>query len=249
MQQAYRVLRVVAAAQTIRMVLMLRPSEIMLSELYTACTTLNSETSRGIKAVVLDFQPDTAPTSQEEATVADAILQEACRAVRTIEAPVLAVVRGNLSETASALMQVADLTLVAHDAVLPFQTIAPIDGHDKQDGHRDQGQPVHQTLTGEQALRLGLINWSVPVQQIDSEMERILDMLREQSAIALRLVKASVHLGSPQQLTPGKEGSATRLAALEQINEFYLSTVMQTADASEGLHAFLEKRKPRWQNK
>jgi len=26
-------------------------------------------------------------------------------------------------------------------------------------------------------------------------------------------------------------------------------SVMQTADASEGLHAFLEKRKPRWKNR
>jgi enoyl-CoA hydratase/carnithine racemase len=249
MQQAYRVLRVVAEAQTIRMVLMLRPSEIMLSELCTACTTLDSESSRGIKAVVLDFQPGTAPTSQAEATVADGILQEARRAVQTIAAPVLAVVRGNLSETASALMQVADLTLVAHSAVLPFPTMAPRSEHDKQDGHRDQGQSVHETLTGEQALRLGLINWSVPTHQIDSEMERILDMLREKSAIALRLVKASVHLGASQQLSEGKGETATRLAVLEQINEFYPSTVMQTADASEGLQAFLEKRKPQWQNK
>jgi 1,4-dihydroxy-2-naphthoyl-CoA synthase len=146
-------------------------------------------------------------------------------------------------------MQVADLTLVAHDAVLPVQTMAPTDEDDKQNEYADQYQPIHKTLTGEQALRLGLINWSVPVQQIDSEMERILDMLREQSAIALRLVKTSLHLGASQQLTPGKERSATRLAALEQINEFYLNTVMQTADASEGLHAFLEKRKPQWQNK
>ena len=249
MQQAYRVLRVVAAAQTIRMVLMLRPSEIMLSELYTACTTLNSETSRGIKAVVLDFQPGTTPASQEEATVADPILQEARRAVRTIEAPVLAVVRGNLSERASTLMQVADLTLVAHNAVLPIQTMAPTSVHDGQNRYRDHHQPVHETLTGEQALRLGLINWSVPLEQINSEMERVLDMLREQSAIALRLVKASVHQKASQPLTSGKEQAATRLAALDRVNEFYLNTVMQTADANEGLHAFLEKRKPQWQNR
>ena len=249
MQQAYRVLRVVAAAQTIRMVLMLRPNEIILSELYTACTTLNSESSRGVKAVVLDFQPGPDPASQEEATITDPVLREACTAVQAIAAPVLAVVRGSLSGAASTLMQAADLTLVAHNAVLPIQTMATTSLHDGQDGQRDHHQPAHETLTGEQALRLGLINWSVPLEQINSEMERILDMLREQSAIALRLVKASVRLGASQQLTPGKEQAATRLAALDRVNEFYLNTVMQTADASEGLHAFLEKRKPQWQNK
>ncbi|TMC57466.1 MAG: hypothetical protein E6J21_14190 [Chloroflexota bacterium] len=56
MQQAYRVLRIVAESQTIRIVLMLRPNELMLKELYTACTDLKSEKSRGIKAVVLDFK-------------------------------------------------------------------------------------------------------------------------------------------------------------------------------------------------
>ena len=111
MQQAYRVLRIVAAAQMIRMVLMLRPNEIILSELSTACATLNSESSQGVKAVVLDFQPGNhAASSPNEASV-DAVLQEARAAVQAIAAPVLAVVRGNLSEAASSLMQVADLSL------------------------------------------------------------------------------------------------------------------------------------------
>src|SRR5437660_5612036 len=58
MQQAYRALRVVAESQTIRIVLSPDPGELMLSELRTVCATLNSESSAGIKAVVLDFTPD-----------------------------------------------------------------------------------------------------------------------------------------------------------------------------------------------
>jgi len=76
-------------------------------------------------------------------------------------------------------------------------------------------------------------------------MTRILDMLREKSAEALRLTKASTRLSENAQ--PGD--ASTRLAALQQVNEFYLSHVMRTADAAEGLHAFLEKRKPHWKNK
>src|SRR5436309_11717200 len=163
MQQAYRVLRIVAEAQTIRMVLMLTPNEIILSELYTACTALNSESSRGVKAVVLDFQPGAGSASQGNEPIDTAVLQEALEAVRAVAAPVLAVVRGNLSEMAGILVQAADLTLVAHDVVLPVQIMASADGHDEQDG---QYQSIHETLTGEQASRLGLVNWSVPVQQI-----------------------------------------------------------------------------------
>ena len=232
MQQAYRVLRIVAESQTIRIVLMLRPNELMLKELYTACTDLKSEKSRGIKAVVLDFKSVTETHEPHNATVSPAIIDQACLAVRAVEAPVLAVVRGTASAEACELIRAADLTLVAHDAVLPVRVM----GDDNND-----------TLTGEQAHRLGYITWSAPANSIDSEMTRILDMLREKSAVALRLTKASARLGAGRH--PEASDAAARLEALKKVNEFYLSHVMQTADAGEGLHAFLEKRKPRWKNK
>ncbi|TMD69993.1 MAG: enoyl-CoA hydratase/isomerase family protein [Chloroflexi bacterium] len=232
MQQAYRVLRVVAESQTIRIVLMLRPNELMLKELHTACTDLKSENSRGIKAVVLDFKSITETQLPHNATVLPAIIKQACLAVRDVEAPVLAVVRGTASAEVIALIQAADLTLVAHDAVLPV---------------RGMGDDNNDTLTGEQAHRLGYITWSAPANLIDSEMTRILDMLREKSAVALRLTKASTRLDVSSQ--PQGRDAEARLEALKQVNEFYLSHVMQTADAGEGLHAFLEKRKPRWKNK
>ena len=239
MQQAYRVLRIVAESQTIRIVLMLRPNELMLKELYTACTDLKSEKSRGIKAVVLDFKSVTETHEQHNATVSPAIIDQACLAVRAVEAPVLAVVRGTASAEACELIRAADLTLVAHDAVLPVRVM---------------GDENNDTLTGEQAHRLGYITWSAPANSLDSEMTRILDMLREKSAVALRLTKDSTRLGAglavaPRFIEGEASDAAARLEALKKVNEFYLSHVMQTADAGEGLHAFLEKRKPRWKNK
>ena len=142
MQQAYRVLRIVAESQTIRIVLMLRPNELMLKELYTACTDLKSEKSRGIKAVVLDFKSVTETHEPHNATVSPAIIDQACLAVRAVEAPVLAVVRGTASAEACELIRAADLTLVAHDAVLLVRVM----GDDNND-----------TLTGEQAHRLGYL--------------------------------------------------------------------------------------------
>ncbi|MGB0126488.1 MAG: enoyl-CoA hydratase, partial [Rhodocyclaceae bacterium] len=38
-------------------------------------------------------------------------------------------------------------------------------------------------------------------------------------------------------------------AALDRAESIYLKELMATADAQEGLAAFLEKRKPVWQNK
>jgi len=87
---------------------------------------------------------------------------------------------------------------------------------------------------------LGYVTWSVPTQNVKKEMERVLVMLRGKSAVALRYAKASVHLGQADHVT--------KLEALGRVNTFYLTQVMQSADAHEGLRAFLEKRQPDWKN-
>lgn len=254
MQQAYRALRIVAEAQTIRIVLTTHPAELMLKELRTACATLDTESSSGVKAVVLDFvaslddgsaggtraylSPRQGATrlptpmgtlthkdgDSEDEAVSQAAIDGACAAVRAVAQPVLAVVRSTLSAAACALVCAADLTLVAYDAMLTVPDATS--GNDM--------------LTGAQAARLGYVTWTVPVQHVSKEMERILDLLRGKSAVALRHAKASVRLGQADY--------ATRLEALNQVNTFYLERVMQTADAHEGLRAFLEKRQPEWKN-
>jgi hypothetical protein len=230
MQQAYRALRIIAEAQTIRIVLAPDPAELMLNELSIACASLHTESSRGIKAVVLDFNPDatqsSTPGSHGTINHVLTIAEKASAAVRTIAQPVLAVVRASLSKPACLLIQAADFTLMSENAMLIVS---------------NRETEEEDTLTGAQAARLGYITWSVPANDISKQRERILDLLRAKSAIALRHAKASVHLAEANH--------TTRLEALEQVNTLYLTQVMQTHDAHEGLHAFLEKRKPNWKNK
>ena len=227
MQQAYRTLRIVSEAQTIRIVLAPDPGELILSELSTACASLNTESSTGIKAVVLDFNATadqfTEPGLRDTIKRTSIIAEQASAAIRAIAQPVLAVVRVTLSKTACKLMQAADFILVAEDAGLVFSN-----------------EEEEDTLTGSQACRLGQVTWSAPANDLNKRMEDILDHLRAKSAVALRLTKASVHLAGANQ--------ASRLEALQQVNTLYLSQVMQTHDAHEGLKAFLEKRKPNWKN-
>jgi enoyl-CoA hydratase/carnithine racemase len=229
MQQAYQALRIIAEAQTIRIVLAPNPGELMLKELCTACASLKTESSNGIKAVVLDFKDNMIyPTGPgEKADVlnrASTILHDACAEVRAIAQPVLAVVRSTLSPAACILIQAADFTLVAEDAAL----IIP--------GRED----ADETLKGAQAVRIGYITWSAPANDISKQMERILDLLRSKSAVALRYAKAGVRLGQTDH--------PAHLEVLQQVNTFYLAQVMHTRDAQEGLQAFLEKRKPIWKN-
>lgn len=250
MQQAYRVLSIVSEAQTIRITLSSNPGELMLKELSTACASLNTESSSGIKAVVLDFDGEAQqgardvpitneamqayltgkmPGSKEPGSI-PTVVEAALASIQAIAQPVLAVVRTTPSAAAWLLIQAADLTLAAHDAVL---TVSNTEVGDE-------------TLNGLQAARIGYITWSVPAHDIAKEMERILNMLREKSAIALRLTKASTRLAQSRQTA--QSNHTPHLEALKQINTFYLEKVMQTKDAAEGLHAFLEKRKPHWKN-
>jgi hypothetical protein len=226
MQQSYRALRIIAESQTIRIVLAPEPDDLMLNELCILCDSLQTASSSGIKAVVLDFNPTAAQLiahdSQTTIEHTSTNVRSACAATRAIKQPVLAVVRATLSQPASLLMKAADLTLVAENAGLMIS-----------DGEED-------TLTGLQALRLGYITWSVSVQDMNKQMERVLDLLRTKSAIALLHTKASVRLANADH--------ATSLEALEQVNGLYLTQLMQTHDALEGLQAFLEKRKPNWKN-
>ena len=276
MQQAYRALRVVSEAQTIRMVLSPQPDELLLSELIAACTAVPvgpaQQGSDGIKAVVLEFKSSSTPAgvgdALKAAEQAPANLEQARNALLALAPPVLAVVRVSLSSTASSLAYAADLILAAHDAMLTITD--PASQHDR--------------LAGEQAARLGYVTWSASPGGMDREMTRILDMLRDKSAIALRHAKTSVRLGiEPRtgQKSPGESNtpagsqvsepqkntqqaasngasplpsslpskSDKRLEALKQVNDFYLDQVMRTEDAQEGLHAFLEKRKAKWKNR
>src|SRR2546430_5398937 len=227
MQQSYRALRIIAEAQTIRIVLAPEPDELMLNELCVLCDSLHTESSSGIKAVVLDFNPTAAQLVAHDSQVTtehtSTIVRRAWATIRAIKQPVLAVVRATLSQPACLLMKAVDLTLVAENAGLMIS---------------DEEEDM---LTGSQALRLGYITWSAPANDINKHMERILDLLRTKSAVALRHTKASVRLA--------KTNHATSLEALQQVNKLYLTQLMQTHDALEGLQAFLEKRKPNWKNR
>ena len=58
------------------------------------------------------------------------------------------------------------------------------------------------------------------------------------SAEVLRKTKKAIMAGLMDDLEP----------SLTVIEDIYLNELMNTADAKEGLKAFLEKRKPEWKN-
>jgi cyclohexa-1,5-dienecarbonyl-CoA hydratase len=99
-------------------------------------------------------------------------------------------------------------------------------------------------LTGElidaaEAARLGLVNYVVPVNQLEGKTLEVLSRFRNLSATALELTKRAIDLGRGRSLD----------SALKQVEDMYLHELMKTQDATEGINAFIEKRKPVWRDR
>jgi cyclohexa-1,5-dienecarbonyl-CoA hydratase len=89
------------------------------------------------------------------------------------------------------------------------------------------------------AERLGLINAVLDSAEFDVKVDQWLGRLLKHSASSLRFTKKAHRLAMADEFDD-------RLARIEKL---YLDELMRTADAHEGLNAFIEKRKPVWSGK
>jgi len=94
------------------------------------------------------------------------------------------------------------------------------------------------TISAQEALALGLINKVVPEASLATEVNGFVEKFSRLSGVVLKLTKEAVIAGLDDDVDKG-------LRAIEKI---YLDQMMKTHDATEGLKAFLEKRKPVWKN-
>jgi cyclohexa-1,5-dienecarbonyl-CoA hydratase len=99
-------------------------------------------------------------------------------------------------------------------------------------------------LTGRQisageAQRLGLVTQVVADQELRAALDQLLDELRALSRAVLQLTRKTLW-----QLHAGDFAKQ-----LEEVERVYLTVLMKTRDAQEGIRAFLEKRKPVWKGK
>ena len=94
-------------------------------------------------------------------------------------------------------------------------------------------------ISGEEALRIGLINKVVKEEDLEKETEIFLGPYIKLSSEVLRLTKKAMIEGLRDDLEP----------SLRLIEEIYLNQLMKSHDAHEGLNSFMEKRKPDWKNR
>jgi cyclohexa-1,5-dienecarbonyl-CoA hydratase len=88
-----------------------------------------------------------------------------------------------------------------------------------------------------EARATGLVSRLVPDERVDDEALALAARIARHSAAALRVAKSSLR-------TPARRHAETE--ALAEAGRRYADDLMTTADAVEGLTAFLEKRTPTW---
>ncbi len=91
----------------------------------------------------------------------------------------------------------------------------------------------------EEALRLSLITQVIPDEQLSVAVDKLLEELCRLSPGVLRLTRTT--LGRIHFADFGKQ--------LEEVERVYLTELMLSHDAREGILAFLEKRPPIWKGK
>jgi cyclohexa-1,5-dienecarbonyl-CoA hydratase len=94
-------------------------------------------------------------------------------------------------------------------------------------------------ISAREAHRLGLVTRVVPDHELPVAVDALLKELRALSPSVLRLTRKTLtQLHSPDFLKQ-----------LREAERVYLSELMKTHDAQEGIRAFLEKRQPVWKAK
>ncbi len=172
------------------------------------------------------------------------LFDRACAALAAFPLPTLAAVHGHALGGGCELALCCDLIIAAESAnfgqpEIKLATIAPVAalrlpsliGYRRAAEMLFTGEPVGAA----EAARIGLINRAVPVDQLDQAVDALAAKLCALSATALRVCKSAVRPGAPLDMA--------------QIENLYLADLMSTADAREGVAAFVEKRAPVWKNK
>lgn len=167
---------------------------------------------------------------------------EVQRQIRSMPKPVVAMVNGFAIGGGHVLHIVCDLSIASENAIFG-QTGPKVGSFDAGLGSSYLADIVGQKkareiwflcrqYSAQEALQMGLVNKVVPFDQLEDEVVTWCHEMMQHSPMALRMLKLGMNADLDGQVGLQEfAGNATLL--------YYL-----TAEAQEGKHAFLEKRKP-----
>jgi len=169
----------------------------------------------------------------------------AATAIASIDRPVIAVINGDALGQGLELALSCDIRLVSDKARFGFPQVAqgliPFDGGTQRlprivgRGKALELILTAETITAEEALEIGLVSKVVAGANLAAEAEALAKTIASKGPIALRYIKEAVNKGLDLTLDQGLR--------LEADLYFLLHT---TADRTEGITAFLQKRPPQF---
>jgi cyclohexa-1,5-dienecarbonyl-CoA hydratase len=175
------------------------------------------------------------------------LFDRVCRALADFPVPTIAAVQGHAFGGGCELVICCDLAVIAETAKIgqpeiQLAAIAPVAALRLPylTGYRAAADLMFtgRNLTAQEALEAGLVNVVIPT-------EKVFEYAHEKAAHIAGLSRAAMTLLKRALL----KGYGDWAKSAPEIERLYLDDLMNTADAHEGLAAFMEKRKPAWKHK
>jgi len=164
--------------------------------------------------------------------------------ISRIRKPVIAQVQGVAAANGAGLVAAADLAVMAENARMGLTAInvglncvGPVLPVARSVGRKRALELLlfGELISAEQAMEMGLVNRIVPKDTLEAETRAWAKTLAAKSPIAVQIAKKAFY--SAADLDYYK--------SFEYMNEAF-ARLCSTADAKEGISAFLEKRHPEW---
>jgi enoyl-CoA hydratase len=172
----------------------------------------------------------------------------AATAIASIQKPVIASINGDALGAGLELALSADIRLSSDKARFGFPEVAggliPSDGGTQRLPRIiGRGKALElilsaEIINAEEALRIGLVSRVVKGEDLAAETDALAKTIAAKAPIALRFIKEAINKGLDLTLEQGLR--------LEADLYFLIHT---TADRTEGINAFLEKRPPKFKGK
>ncbi len=211
-------------------------------ELSEVCCQINQDND--IYVVIVTGAGDRAFCSGNESELEESRYNPAS-AIASIDSPVIAAINGEALGQGLELALSCDIRLASDKARFGLPQVAqgliPMDGGTQRlpriigRGKALELLLTAEAISAEEALEIGLVSKVVSQEELGGEVEALAKNIANKGPIALRYIKEAVKKGLDMTLEQGLR--------LEADLYFLLHT---TADRTEGIKAFLEKKPPRF---
>jgi enoyl-CoA hydratase/carnithine racemase len=175
------------------------------------------------------------------------IMERPLVTIGTLRKPVIAQVHGVAAANGAGLVAAADLAVAAENARMGLTAInvglncvGPVIPVSRSVGRK---RALEMLFFGEfvkapDALQMGLLNKIVPAADLEKETRTWAAGLARKSPVAVQIAKSAFYAAADLEYAK----------AFEYMNEAF-ARLCSSADAKEGVNAFLEKRDPQWREK